>query len=128
MLAGGMTFPLMSEFVDYLHEVFAEIGEINVRKMFGGYGIYRDGVMFGLVADDQLYLKVDDTNREDFEALGLDAFEYNKQGKLMKMSYYLAPEVIYDETDVAAQWAHKSWEVALKSARKNKNRKKKSAQ
>ena len=116
----------MSEFVDYLHEVFAEFGKTNARKMFGGYGVYYDGLMFGLVASDQLYLKVDDTNREDFEALGLNPFEYNKQGKLMKMSYYLAPEVIYDDPDVAAQWAHKSWDIALKNARKKK--KKKSAQ
>ena len=110
----------MSEFVDYLHEVFAEFGETTARKMFAGYGIYRDGVMFGLVADDQLYLKVDNTNRKDFEALGLDAFEYNEQGKLMKMSYYLSPEDIYDDPKLAAQWAHKSWDIALKNARKKK--------
>ena len=113
----------MSEFVDYLHEVFAEFGEINVRKMFGGYGVYHENIMFGLIADDQLYLKVDDTNREDFKALGLDAFEYNKQGKLMKMSYYLAPEEIYDDPEVAARWAHKSWDIALKNARKKKKKK-----
>ena len=108
----------MSEFVDYLHEVFAEFGKINARKMFGGYGVYRDGVMFGLVADDQLYLKVDDTIRKDFEAKDLDAFEYNKQGKPMKMSYYLAPEAIYDDPEVAAQWARKSWDIAWKNKQK----------
>ena len=88
--------------------------------MFGGYGIYHDGVMFGLVADDELYLKVDDSNRTDFETLGLEAFVYDKQGKQMKMSYYQAPEVIFDDPGEAEQWARKAWEVAWKTKAKKK--------
>ncbi|MBT5558857.1 MAG: TfoX/Sxy family protein [Proteobacteria bacterium] len=110
----------MSEFVEYLSEVFAEFGQTNVRHMFGGHGLYYDGIMFGLVADDQLYLKVDDTIRADYEALGLTAFEYNKNGKTMTMSYYHAPEEIYDDPEVAAAWAQKSWEIALKAQKKKK--------
>ena len=53
----------MSEFVEYLNEVFAEFGAIQSKKMFGGYGIYHDGVMFALVSDDTLYLKADETTR-----------------------------------------------------------------
>jgi len=52
----------MSEFVEYLNEVFADFGVIRYRKMFGGYGIYHNDLMFGLVADDQLYLKTDIEN------------------------------------------------------------------
>lgn len=114
----------MSEFVKYLSEVFAEFGQTTTRHMFGGYGLYFDGIMFGLVADDQLYLKVDETNRADFEALGQTAFEYNKNGKIMNMSYYHAPEEIFDDPDVASIWAQKSWDIALK-AQKKKNLKKK---
>ncbi|MDG2087826.1 MAG: TfoX/Sxy family protein [Arenicellaceae bacterium] len=87
---------------------FAELGQTNTRHMFGGHGLYYDGIMFGLVADDQFYLKVDDTNRADFEALGLTTFEYNKNGKVMTMSYCHAPEEIYDYPEVAAVWARKS--------------------
>ena len=111
----------MSEFVDFLREVFQEWGEIKSRKMFGGYGIYHDGVMFGLVADDELYLKVDDTNVSEFESRGLGAFEYNKAGKVMKMSYYRAPEEIFDDPDEAAVWAKRSFEVAFSAkVRKSK--------
>ena len=108
----------MSQFVNYLAEVFAEFGQTNTRPMFGGHGLYYEGIMFGLVADDQLYLKVDTTIRQDFEDLGLAAFEYNKQGKVMTMSYYLAPEEIYDDPELAAEWARKSWGVALKAQKK----------
>jgi len=48
----------MSQFVEYLHEVFERFGPIRIRKMFGGYGVYHGGLMFGLVADDTLYLLV----------------------------------------------------------------------
>ena len=77
----------MSEFTRYLQEVFELFGPISARKMFGGYGIYHQGLMFGLVADDTLYLKADAQNVAFFEELGLGPFEYHKQGKVMKMSY-----------------------------------------
>ena len=105
----------MSAFVEHLHEVFNGLGPITARKMFGGWGVYHDGVMFGLVANDELYLKVDDTNRADFEALGLEAFVYDKQGKQMEMSYYQAPEFIFDDPDEAERWARKAWEIAWKT-------------
>ncbi len=115
----------MSEFVDYLTEVFDQFGEIRARKMFGGYGIYHEGVMFGLVADDTLYLKVDDSTAEYFESRGLGQFEYDKGGKIVKMSYYLAPEEIYDDPDEAVIWAKRAYEVAFrtKAGVKRKNKK-----
>jgi len=80
-----------SEFVDYLLDLMKSLGDVSARRMFGGYGIFRDGLMFGLVADDQLFIKADDICRQEFESLELPPFEYNKQGKLMKLSYYLTP-------------------------------------
>jgi DNA transformation protein and related proteins len=53
----------MSEFVSFLHEVFSNFGAINSRKMFGGYGIYHDGLMFGLVSDESIYLNADETTK-----------------------------------------------------------------
>ncbi len=105
----------MSEFIAFLHEVFESFGSITTRKMFGGYGIYHDGLMFGLVADEVLYLKADETNRLHFESRGLTAFEYEKKGKTFKMSYYLAPEEIYDDREAAALWAMRSYEAALRA-------------
>lgn len=105
----------MSEFVDYLHEVFGRFGPIHVRRMFGGYGIYHDGIMFGLVADDTLYLTADASTAKHFESRGLDQFEYDKGGKIVKMSYYLAPEEILDNPEEAAMWAQRAYEVALRA-------------
>lgn len=109
----------MSEYTDYLHEVFRDFGPITIRKMFGGYGIYHDGLMFALVADDALYLKVDRKNVGDFECKGLGPFEYDKGGKVVKMSYYLAPDDLMEDPELAANWARRSYEAALR-ARKGK--------
>ncbi len=81
----------MTEFVDFLEEVFRQFGDVQARKMFSGYGLYHDGVMFGLVADETLYLKADASIAHYFEAKGLGQFAYSRGGKIIKMSYYLAP-------------------------------------
>ena len=105
----------MSEFVDYLNEVFAEFGPIRSRRMFGGHGVYHADLMFALVADDTLYLKVDDLSRPDFEARELPAFEVTMRGRVGRMSYHQAPEEIYDDPEVAAEWARKAYDAALRS-------------
>jgi DNA transformation protein len=114
----------MSEFTDYLNEVFELFGPIRARKMFGGYGIYHDGIMFGLVADDTLYLKVDGTIKDLFLERGLGAFQYEKNGRLVSMSYHLAPDEIFDDPEMAREWARRSFEVAFR-ARAGTNRKSK---
>jgi len=108
----------MSEFVDYLVEVFEQFGTVRARRMFGGYGVYHGDLMFGLVANDTLYLKADKQSAKLFEDKGLGQFEYLKSGQSMKMSYYLAPEEIYDDPDVAKKWAQYAYEAALRSRRR----------
>lgn len=105
----------MSEFVDNLDEVFALFGPIESKRMFGGYGVFHDGLMFGLVADEQLYLKADKENTADYTELNLPPFMYDKNGKLVKMSYYLAPEEIFDDPELAQQWASNAFNAALRS-------------
>lgn len=104
----------MSEYIEYLREVFEDFGPITARKMFGGYGIYHDGLMFGLVADDTLYLKVDAENLVWFEEEGLEPFMYEKNGRSVKMPYHLAPDDIMDDRELAAVWARRSFEAALR--------------
>jgi DNA transformation protein len=87
--------------------------------MFGGYGIYHDSVMFGLVADDVLYLKADETSSASFMQRGLSAFEYEKAGKSIRMSYYGAPEETFDAPERATQWATLAFDAALR-AKKSK--------
>ena len=104
-----------NEFIDFLHEVFEDLGPIQAKRMFGGYGIYHDGLMFGLVVANQLYLKVDDENRHFFEAQKLGPFVFAMKGKPVQLSYHLAPEAIMDERELAAMWARRSWNAALRA-------------
>lgn len=104
----------MSEFVHNLKEVFELFGPINAKRMFGGYGIYHAELMFGLVADDVLYLKVDDKSVESFLKEKLHPFEYEKNGKKIKIAYYTAPEEIFDDRRIAKEWATKAFEAALR--------------
>ena len=109
----------MSEFTDYLKEVFAALGPVTTRKMFGGYGVYLDGLMFALVSDDTLYLKADDVSTSRFEERSLTPFTYTKKGKPIKMSYYLAPEEIYEDPDAALEWGTLAFDAALRNRRKS---------
>ncbi|WP_322003154.1 TfoX/Sxy family protein [Marinobacter alexandrii] len=104
-----------SEFVKNLNDVFTLFGAIEAKRMFGGYGIYHDGLMFALVADDVLYLKADDSTSGAFVELGLQQFEYEKNGKLMRMSYYAAPEEIFDDLEQAREWAAQAYGAALRA-------------
>ena len=105
----------MSEFVEYLQEVFREFGPINVRRMFGGHGVYFDGVMIGLVADDTLYLKADKASAPKFTEHGLSQFQYSKGGKIVGMSYYLAPEEALEDPSEMCEWAKLAYEAALRA-------------
>jgi DNA transformation protein and related proteins len=104
-----------NEFIDFLHEVFEDLGPIQAKRMFGGYGIYHDGLMFGLVVANQLYLKVDDENRHFFLTQKLGPFVFAMKGKPVQLSYHLAPEAIMDERELAAMWARRSWNAALRA-------------
>ena len=111
----------MSEFTNYLAEVFALFGAVQAKRMFGGYGVYHDNLMFGLVADDVLYLKADEESSGAFSELGLPQFEYEKGGTKIKMSYYMAPEGIFDDPEQANDWARRAFEAVLRANKQNRN-------
>jgi DNA transformation protein len=102
----------VTSFVSYLAEVFVALGPIETKRMFGGHGVYHDGVMFALVADDELYLKVDAASLPDFERAGCRAFEYQKDGQRIAMSYWSAPAELFEDPAEAARWARRALEVA----------------
>ena len=104
------------EFVNYLVELMQSIGPVSAKSMFGGHGIFLDGLMFGLVANSILYLKVDQETEKEFKAKGLDAFTYNKKGKEFKMSYYQAPEDALEDVEEMNLWANKAHGAALRAA------------
>ena len=90
--------------------------------MFGGYGVYLGERMFALVAEDALYIKVDDVNRAEFEARGLLPFRYEMRGKTGTMSYWQAPPAALDDREMLCEWARKGCEAADRAALKKKRR------
>ncbi|MEZ5651022.1 MAG: TfoX/Sxy family protein [Burkholderiaceae bacterium] len=105
----------MSEFADHLHELLAGFGAVDIRRMFGGQGVFRDGLMFGLIADDVLYLKTDAANLAQFEALDLEPFSYVRQGRVASLSYRRAPDVCLEDRQQAVHWAQLAFDAALRA-------------
>jgi DNA transformation protein len=101
---------------DTVRDFFTTFGYVTVRRMFGGAGIYADGVMFALIADELIYLKVDDETAGAFEQEGLAPFTYSKKpGRQAVMSYRRMPDRCYDDPDELARWAS----LALAAAKRN---------
>ena len=98
-------------------------GPITVRRMFGGAGVFRDGLMFALIADEVVYLKADETTEGDFKVEGLSPFTYQtKRNPRTVMSYWRAPERCLDDPDEMTDWCRKAFAVALKSTKPQKKR------
>ena len=113
------------EYVAHIVDLLQFIGPVESKSMFGGFGVFLEGLMFGLVADNELYLKVDDENRPDYEELGLQAFSYGKSGKEFKMSYYQVPEEAMEDGELLSSWASKAYGAAMRGAAKKGGKRKK---
>jgi len=103
------------DFVDYVLELLAPLEGITAKRMFGGYGIFRDGLMFGLVADATLYFKTDAQTQAQFQERALEPFTYFKQGKATRTSYYCAPEEAIDNREGMCEWAELAYQTALRA-------------
>ncbi len=99
-------------FLEYVKDQFEIVGPITIRRMFGGAGIFLDGVMFGLIADDLIYLKVGESNKQDFIDAGMGPFTYEGKNKPIQMSYYQLPEGALDDPDELREWAQKAIRVS----------------
>jgi DNA transformation protein and related proteins len=91
------------------------LGGVSARRMFGGKGLFKGGVMFGLIAAGELYFKVDDTSRPDYEAKKSHAFSYEARGRKIALSYWFVPEDLIEEPAVIVAWAVKAYAAALES-------------
>lgn len=98
---------------DFIVELFAPFGPVTVRRLFGGAGLYRDGVMFALVHDGAIFLKVDDADIRDFEREGSAPFAYTTaRGRTHAFSYWRLPERLYDDPEELAAWAQRAFAIA----------------
>jgi DNA transformation protein len=101
---------------EFIRELFCEFGAVQVRRMFGGAGLFADGVMFGLVSDGQIYLKADTAMVPRFEGEGCGPFEYSTtKGKRALTSYWRLPDRLYDDPAELAQWAKLALGVARRA-------------
>ena len=104
----------MTEQIAHLQDLLLGWGSIDARRMFGGYGVYREGTMFALIVEGSLYLKTDVDSAPWFDARALPAFRYQRAGKWIALSYRLAPEEFWDEPAVAVEWSQRAWEAGCR--------------
>ncbi len=104
------------EFASHVVDLLQSVGPCESKRMFGGFGLFLEGLMFGLIADNVLYFKVDDENRSRFDEEGLPPFTYDKNGKSMEMSYCQAPEEALEDLEIMRDWGVLGFEAALRNA------------
>ncbi len=96
-------------------DLFASLGPIRTRKMFGGQGIYRDDLMFALEAGGDLYLKADAQTSPLFEAAGSRPFTYRGGGKAVTMGYWQLPSSALDDPERAEEWGRLALAAAARA-------------
>jgi DNA transformation protein and related proteins len=104
-----------NDFIQHVSELLAPCGSVTVKRMFGGHGVYLDGLFVAILADDELYLKADELTRADFEAEGCAPFVYTKSGKAMAMSFHRAPGEAMDAPHLMQPWARRALQAALRA-------------
>jgi DNA transformation protein and related proteins len=102
---------------DFIAELFAPFGRVTVRRLFGGAGLFCEGLMFGLVFDGAIFLKVDDASIPDFEREGSRPFVYTRAkspGRVGRhsLSYWRLPERLYDDPEELVSWARRAFAIA----------------
>ena len=105
------------QFVDWVLELLAPLGAVAARRMFGGYGLFLDGLMFAIVVEDVVWFKTDLQNRERFVALGELPFTYLRAGKPAQLHFYRAPNEAFEAPYTLLPWARSAFESALRASR-----------
>jgi DNA transformation protein and related proteins len=113
-----------SAYIEYLHELLNPLGKITSKKMFGGHGIYCNGLMMGLVADEVLYVKVDEESKPFFIAAGCEPFIYEAKSKKVAMSYWTVPDEAMESEEQMLPWAKHAYAAALRKGTKAPGKKK----
>ena len=108
------------EFANHILDLLDSFGAVEAKRMFGGFGIFHQGLMIGLISDGSLYLKADTQSKSPFEDEGLTRFSYFKQDKECFLSYYQAPERFFEDCDECVRWANLAYDAALRATKKKK--------
>jgi DNA transformation protein len=101
---------------DDIRELFSAFGAVEVRRLFGGFGLYADDTMFALVSGGVIYLKVDEESAAAFDREGLEPFSYARRGERASLtSYRRMPDRLYDDPDELVAWARAALAAAGRS-------------
>jgi DNA transformation protein len=108
--------PLCDHVIDLLHPW----GLVGARPMFGGWGLYRGRVMFGLVSEETLFFKTDETNAPDYRARNMAPFRYQRGDRTVALSYCAVPPDVLESGEEAASWAEKAYQAAQREATRDR--------
>ncbi len=106
------------DFREFVLEQLAPSGRVTSRSMFGGVGLYLDGLFFALIDDDTLYFKADDSTRPRYEKAGSKPFCPFPDRPEQPMGYWQVPAEVLEDSEELALWAREAMGVALAKRRK----------
>lgn len=101
------------DYLNFILDQLSEFGEVEAKKMFGGIGLFHQGLMFGKIGGDTFRLKVDETNKNKFEEKGMKPFHSEKKKK--GMPYWEVPQDVLEDKSKLKEWAQQSYEIAIKN-------------
>jgi len=106
-----MPDPALDATIEQARDLLHDLGPVTVRKMFGGAGLYRDGAIFCLIAEEEIFLKATGDFATELEAMGSSPFVYDGKDKPVAMSYWRLPESALDDPDEAVALARRALEA-----------------
>jgi DNA transformation protein len=107
---------LTPDYLRFLEDLFSTIPDASIRRMFGGVGVFRHGLMFALATGEgQLAFKADEKTVPQFEAEGASEWIYDGKGKPMRMGYWYVPERLFDDGEEFRTWAMAAHEAAVRA-------------
>ncbi len=120
--------PMHDGLAAHILDMLRDWGGVSARRMFSGYGLFRQGAMFGLIARDTFYLRVDDRNRRDFAAAGSRVFTYRREAREVELRGYMeCPPDILEDAEEMMRWAKAAAGAALAALAEKPPRKRRSA-
>jgi DNA transformation protein and related proteins len=124
MKRGEKRMAASADCLAFLEDQLRGLGHVTSRRMFSGAGLYCDGVIFALVLRDTLYFKVDDANREAYQAERLAPFRYAARGRMVEIgAYWQVPDRLFDDPEEMVAWARAAVAAGQRAEARQKKRK-----
>ena len=105
------------DFIQFIQDQLSGFGHFETKKMFGGVGFFKDGLMFALIGGGTFRLKADDVNKSDFQQRGMKPYHSKKKGK--GMPYWEVPADIIEDSEELIKWTESAFQAALRAKKKN---------